>query len=57
MQLFDAVVRLDGVDWPFGELTEAFLRHANAAQAGLNRALGRAEGGPPVGFEDVVRML
>ncbi|MGH9182894.1 MAG: hypothetical protein ACRDZ9_03600 [Acidimicrobiales bacterium] len=50
-------MRLDGVDWPFGELTEAFLRHANAAQAGLNRALGRAEGGPPVGFEDVVRML
>ena len=41
----------------FGQLTEAMIVHANTAQAGLNRALGRDEVARPLAFDDLARLL
>ncbi|MEX0658564.1 MAG: hypothetical protein WD080_05480 [Egibacteraceae bacterium] len=55
--LFDETVRVAGGTGTFGDLTDAFLRYANQAQALLNRALERAENAPPMTFTDVLRAL
>lgn len=55
--LFAATVVDQGAEHSFGAFTEAFLDYANAAQAELNRLLGRAPSAPPLRFEDVVRIL
>ena len=55
--LFGATVVDQGVEHRFGAFTDAFLDYANAAQAELNRLLGRAQNAPPLRFEDVVRIL
>jgi hypothetical protein len=55
--LFATTVVDRGVQHSFGAFTEAFLEFANAAQAELNRLLGRAQNASPLRFEDLVRIL
>ncbi|HVM14098.1 MAG TPA: hypothetical protein VM287_07190 [Egibacteraceae bacterium] len=55
--LFDVPVRIGHDAGRFGDVTDAFLRYANQAQALLNRAVGRAENAPPLTFHDILRAL
>ncbi|HSH23332.1 MAG TPA: hypothetical protein VK975_04635 [Acidimicrobiales bacterium] len=56
-RLFGATVQVEGRSWSFGDFTRAFVDHANAVQAELNSVLGRADPGPALAMEAVLRIL
>ncbi len=56
-ELLGASVQVDGRTWAFGDFTQAFVDHANLVQAELNHVLGRADPGPPLSMDAVLRLL
>lgn len=56
-ELFGARVQAQGRTWAFGDFTKAFVDHANLVQAELNQVLGRADAGPPMSMDAVLRIL
>ncbi|MCA1844527.1 MAG: hypothetical protein LC792_15320 [Actinobacteria bacterium] len=56
-ELFAGVVTVAGVRQSLATYAESVLRRANAVQVGLNDLLGRSDDPPPIGADELLRML